>query len=310
MASYIYPEEEKPEEAFAWWISPCGGSDLVPEKIKQVFDILNMAVDGVSSWKKPINIAKGSGKKGDGGNPNDQSTPRASSNGGGIKKKNCHIKGTQTTRYRYYHMLTKQSCVNDQTHKNVWQATSIDYSNNALALTIGKECSQRWSQACYHYSSVISLNPAWATPTCPPQAAITRRDASRGNVIATWSSQHKGSGWKDTKYNRHSGECQRDEYPPAYLLGPSDLAWVNSGIDSNGQLVRYLPHRANGGAAHMWKGVCFSVPLAELSDAEFQRRVDNAPPVKKNVFGSGGGKTRHTLALITVDHTPIITIAA
>ncbi|GAB1317774.1 chitinase [Madurella fahalii] len=60
MASYIYPEEEDPEGAFSWWLSPCGGTDLVPEDIKQVFGILSSLAEGVSSFRPPKNIDKGS----------------------------------------------------------------------------------------------------------------------------------------------------------------------------------------------------------------------------------------------------------
>jgi len=67
MAAYLYPEEEDPEGAFSWWLSPCGGTDLVPEDIKTLFDTLSTVADGVSSFKKPKNLNKGSGKKGDDG---------------------------------------------------------------------------------------------------------------------------------------------------------------------------------------------------------------------------------------------------
>lgn len=36
MTAYLYPEEEEeedPEGAFNWWLSPCCGTDLVPEDI-------------------------------------------------------------------------------------------------------------------------------------------------------------------------------------------------------------------------------------------------------------------------------------
>lgn len=75
MAAYLYPEEEDPEGAFSWWLSPCGGTDLVSEDIKKVFGILSQVADGLSSFAAPKNLKKGSGKKGDDGNPNDQSTP-------------------------------------------------------------------------------------------------------------------------------------------------------------------------------------------------------------------------------------------
>jgi hypothetical protein len=65
MAAYLYPEEEDPEGAFDWWLKPCGGTTLVPDQIKQLFDTLSTVADGVSSFKKPKNLKKGSGKKGD-----------------------------------------------------------------------------------------------------------------------------------------------------------------------------------------------------------------------------------------------------
>lgn len=67
MAAYLYPDEEDPEGAFSWWLSPCGGTQLVPDEIKQIFNTLSQVADGVSSFQKPRNINKGSGKKGDNG---------------------------------------------------------------------------------------------------------------------------------------------------------------------------------------------------------------------------------------------------
>jgi hypothetical protein len=51
VAGYAYPPGEKPDDAFSWWLSPCGGTDLVPDDIKRVFDILSSVPDGVSSFQ-------------------------------------------------------------------------------------------------------------------------------------------------------------------------------------------------------------------------------------------------------------------
>ncbi|PKS12604.1 hypothetical protein jhhlp_000812 [Lomentospora prolificans] len=59
---HAYPPGEDPVGDFEWWLSPCGGSDPVPDDINQVFDILNPVADGVSSFRMPQNIRKGSGK--------------------------------------------------------------------------------------------------------------------------------------------------------------------------------------------------------------------------------------------------------
>lgn len=116
--SYVYPEEEDSAGAFEWWLSPCGGSDLVPDEIKNIFDILNTAGDGVSSFRTPRNIRKGSGKKGDAANPLDRTTPRAvPRNGGRVgKKKNCKIPQGKDVMRVNGNTLRKRSCVNSQTH--------------------------------------------------------------------------------------------------------------------------------------------------------------------------------------------------
>ncbi|KID97061.1 glycoside hydrolase family 18 protein, partial [Metarhizium majus ARSEF 297] len=84
MASYIYPDGEDPAGAVNWWLSPCGGeSNPVPNDIKKAFEILNAVTDGVSGFKPPKKIKKGSGKKGDDGNPTNQQKPRTLNNDGG-----------------------------------------------------------------------------------------------------------------------------------------------------------------------------------------------------------------------------------
>ncbi|UPK90738.1 hypothetical protein LCI18_001673 [Fusarium solani-melongenae] len=69
LINYVYSKGEDPLGAFEWWLSPCGGSHLVPAEIKQAFDILSFAPKDKSSYKEPTKIKKHSGKKGDEGNP-------------------------------------------------------------------------------------------------------------------------------------------------------------------------------------------------------------------------------------------------
>jgi hypothetical protein len=66
---YFYPEAEDPVGAFDFWLSPCGGSDLVPEELKAGYDILSSVAEGVTGWRTPPKLTKGGGKKGDAGNP-------------------------------------------------------------------------------------------------------------------------------------------------------------------------------------------------------------------------------------------------
>jgi len=121
LAAYAYDEGEDPAGAFEWWLSPCGGTDLVPDDIKQVFDIMSSVVDGVSSFKKPTNLKKGSGKKGDEGNPTDRAVPKAGNgsgpngtgNQGVTKKRKCTIKAGQGERImgKALNTLRTQKCV-------------------------------------------------------------------------------------------------------------------------------------------------------------------------------------------------------
>ena len=168
MASYIYPEEEDPEGAFSWWLSPCGGTDLVPDEIKKVFEVASQVVDGVSSFKKPKNLPKGSGRRGDEGNPTDRSKPRnpssgsggGSGGGSGSTKPKCNVPLAKKTQRMGggKNTVRLMDCVRDVTKTTEMVITSIIYAPNAQATQIGKPCSKQWSQACYHYSSAISAS--------------------------------------------------------------------------------------------------------------------------------------------------------
>ncbi|KAF5542204.1 glycoside hydrolase family 18 [Fusarium phyllophilum] len=108
--AYIYPEDEKPEEAFEWWFSVCGGTDLVPDEINQIFDLLSTIPSGRTSFKPPKKIKKGSGKKGDEGNPRAPAKPRPkppkkNKSGGGVSKnKRCNLRHQEQSYVVDYHM--------------------------------------------------------------------------------------------------------------------------------------------------------------------------------------------------------------
>jgi hypothetical protein len=148
MASYLYPEEEDPEGAFSWWLSPCGGTDLVPDEIKKIFGILSSVADGVSSFRKPRNLKPGSGKKGDGANPVDRGTPRAPGKGNGNNKPACKIPASQATK-RLRHTLREQKCVAGKTEVTEWIVTSLAYAANAAPTHVAKPCKAIWPQACW-----------------------------------------------------------------------------------------------------------------------------------------------------------------
>lgn len=320
MAAYLYPEEEDPEGAFSWWLSPCGGTNLVPDEIKKIFGILSEVTNGISSFKTPKSLKKGSGKKGDDGNPHDQSTPRSTNNNnnnnnnnsGSKKKKKCNFQGTKTDRKgEYKNTLRMVSCnKKDESETLEYVVTSLKYDAQAKALPVKASCSKDYPQACHHYKSAISVNKAWETLPCRPVAATTSRDRKNGKAdspqaTGVWYKEHKGTGWRDrTKIQGPMGRCQADEYPPYYLLDKTDTAWINSGVDSTGQLVRLIPGKQNGGAGNMWKGVCFGPPLEKLSDGEFSNKFQAA--ANKHTVNNIRAETVY--ASMTVSHKPEFTI--
>jgi hypothetical protein len=170
MASYLYPESEKPEDAFSWWLSPCGGSDLVSDDIKTVFDTLGNVADGVSSFKPPKTLPKGSGRHGDDGNLTDRGQPSTpgsgrGSNGNGGNGKGGNGKGGNgkggETGYKIpaskqkerlpgqQHTYGEQECVQGKTVMTEWIITSVTYAPNAAATHISKPCEQDREQACW-----------------------------------------------------------------------------------------------------------------------------------------------------------------
>ncbi|WQF85543.1 hypothetical protein CDEST_10557 [Colletotrichum destructivum] len=308
MAAFLYPKEQDPEGAFSWWLQPCGGTNLVPEDIKRVYEILSTSPNGKDRFdrkEKSDKLQKGSGRKGDNGNPIDRSLP----NNNGVqqsKPKKCRVPPARSTLRigPAKNTLRFQSCINDATVRNELIITSAIYAPNAKPTLIAKECSQAWSQACFHYSSAIRVNPSWSTLTCPPEAATTtyRMDAK---ATDTWSNQHNGAGWQD-EVHRIQKRCHRDEYPPAYLLGPQDPAYTNAGVNSQGQLIRWLPRSEHIGAGQMWKRACFGSVIKDIPNSGFKSRVDSAP--NKQIQTVSGGLTR-TYAAVTVTSRPEFTIS-
>ena len=288
MIAYAYDKSEDPAGAFEWWLSPCGDPSLVSNDLRKAFDIMNTVVDGVSSFKKPKNIKKGSGKKGDNGNPKpaDRGKPRAVPPNNRSQKnsnKKCNIKAVDAVDRRlgeYSNSIQRKICKGGVTHIIQQVITRGIYDKNAVALPVKAECPKEASFACYHYHSAIQVSKQWETLTCPPEAAAGAYPAKRKAPDA-WNRQHGGIGWK--KQNPHleafskidKNGCQLDEYPPAYFLNKQHTAFQNGGVDNavGGQLIRLLPGQHNGRGGGLWKGKCFEPILKGWGDAEFRRRL-------------------------------------
>jgi hypothetical protein len=341
MTSYAYPDEEDPEGAFSWWLSPCGGTNLVPDDVKKVFHTLNSISGGASSYKKPKNVKPKSGKKGDQGNPRNQEKPRSSpkeckstSTGKGnqrfglfentnvdfnvdlqsCKRKRdndeCKIIPGKATKLvgMSKNTLRVEECVAKETKTTEYVITSVLYEANAMPTRVAATCSEHWGQACFHYSSVIRNNPQWAVLPCPQLAATVSKKRKEGYVVTVWKNQHKGTGWMDKKY-RQEPRCERDEYPPAYLLDPTNPIYVWSGKDKRGQMHRYLPGSQNGGAAHMWRSECFLPPVRYLGERPllWKQKVDGAPKNLRRVVVQNKWFTQ-TIAAVPVGQRPEFSI--
>lgn len=311
MASYLYPKGEDPEGAFSWWLSPCGGSGLVPDDVKRAFEVLNMIPHDKSSFRKPKKMRKGSGKKGGSGNPRAPVRPQPGGGnnrppaGSGRRRRRCSIPPHKATQRKgpARNTLRLLSCDRaSQTRTEDLIVTSVVYAHNADPTTVSKTCSKQWSQACMHYSSAIRNNGQWATMTCPQEAATLGR---RHDAMATaaWQSEHHES-WRNEAH-RACKTCDMDEWPPAYLLGPNHPARTHAG-QKLGQRVRFLQRGENRGAAEMWKSVCVSHALDNLTDAEFRRLVerDRRRSSRANARGD-----KQVYATGTVPVRPVFTIA-
>lgn len=172
LASYLYSAEDKPDEAFSWSLSPCGSTELVPDEIKKIFDILNPVTDGVSSFNTPKKLRKGSGKKGDDGNPHDQPTPRSTKRGSNGKPK-CSI---PTNKQDAKSARGKIQFVNSPATKMArlkrsTKSSSLPSSAAIPPTSLSKPLALQ--PLGRYYQSVIKANPKFATLTCVPEAAST-----------------------------------------------------------------------------------------------------------------------------------------
>ncbi|KAK4251074.1 hypothetical protein C7999DRAFT_28391 [Corynascus novoguineensis] len=135
-------------------------------------------------------------------------------------------------------------------------------------------------------------------------AATTSKEREKDSpAIRTWAKEHRGKGWKDSN-------CDRDEYPPMYLINESMDEWKKGGISSKGQLVRFIDNKENQNAGReLFKGICSKPPLVDLADRTFKDEVVLAPQHLTSTNVVHPHKTQ-TLAAITVDKWPEFTITA
>ncbi|RTE82495.1 hypothetical protein BHE90_003016 [Fusarium euwallaceae] len=173
LTNYVYSKEEDPLGAFEWWLSPCGGSHLVPGEIKQAFDILSFAPRDKSSYKEPTKIKKHSGKKGDEGNPRPR--PRESKDvspsntkPSNTRTKSCSIKPEDETKTVgiAQNTLELRSCnKGGETVTEYSVVSTMTHEPLASRPQVKVNCSAVWNQSCHNYSAVIRESSRWSTFT-------------------------------------------------------------------------------------------------------------------------------------------------
>ncbi|KAK2601575.1 hypothetical protein QQS21_004893 [Conoideocrella luteorostrata] len=304
LINHVYDNGEDPEGAWQWWLSPCGGTDLVPDDLKTAFDIIGQVTD-MGSLKIPKKLKKGSGKKGDKSNPGTGGTRKPSNpppKQNGNKKKQCNPGSEQLERLGgAKNTLRVRSCDKQhQTHTTDFVVTSMTYEAQATAVPITKECNKGLSQACFHYSSANRHSPRWGRLTCPQEAATTSH-RERSRAVGKWSRDH-GDDWKDPKHLQNPNQvCQIDEWPPAYFLRKNDDEMKLGGKDPRGQRVRYLPMEDNQGAGQLWRGVCMKEALEKLTNSELEQKVKKA---KRSTPASQKVKHEELHVGIDINHRP------
>ncbi|KAM0325563.1 hypothetical protein ACHAQA_007550 [Verticillium albo-atrum] len=145
-------------------------------------------------------------------------------------------------------------------------STGITYTTPAMT------CSAKNSQACYHYSSVMSVHAAtesmvrwtcWATDSTSAhgkatddwgywntqQAAFPVRNPPQHH----WDWGYEWTEWDDGG-NKMRG-CQMDEWPPRYFWASTTDA-LGAKSKKRGQRIRLLPQPQNKGGGDIWARFC------------------------------------------------------
>lgn len=116
--------------------------------------------------------------------------------------------------------------------------------------TVTKTCdAAKYTQACYHYKSVVDHNPALKQLTCIRKENYNDAGKKTGEaarpLVKSYNDQHH-TDWSSGWMQEGNLQCQRDEYPPADIWQARDKrTWI-----------RLLRKKENGGAGNIWKGVC------------------------------------------------------
>ncbi|KAK8038483.1 hypothetical protein PG993_006894 [Apiospora rasikravindrae] len=181
-------------------------------------------------------------------------------------------------------------------------------------------CPRKFAQACYHYSSVMRIHAA--TKSMTEFACAETRSGYRdykdlkADALAQWGStaivkraakhQHYwpwAQGWiPRAGEDRDQGECQRDEWPPAYFW-PGDVYAKRNNMESAAQ-----PQGTQWGAGAIFNRFCWTHDAMRTRNSQetFENRNNvetvGRPDVKAAKKGANGIMTITTVVSVNTRH--------
>ncbi|KAI0206817.1 hypothetical protein F4808DRAFT_466759 [Astrocystis sublimbata] len=146
------------------------------------------------------------------------------------KTKSCTRRNTRLVKRLRDHVITVTRSLQP---REMVRRSTCDYSD--------------YSQACLHYSSVISRRPALSNITC-----VNERPIQLGNIREIRNSYSKShhTDWVNGWMRAQNVDCERDEFPPAAIWQARDRnVWIRfSPGDENGRagsLFRLCPKQVS-----------------------------------------------------------------
>ncbi|KAF4980848.1 hypothetical protein FZEAL_3246 [Fusarium zealandicum] len=154
-------------------------------------------------------------------------------------------------------------------------------------------CSAKWTQACHHYSSVMSENAndpdmnrwtCWATAGTN-QPGLATSDWGSWNTKATPLPANAQHHWEWSREWLEHDPCDRDEFPPRNFWAKD-----SAGKQKKGQYVRLLPANENRGSGSIWKQFCkkndgFSQKGGGITKVNEARATTTSSSVSSKVSG-------------------------
>lgn len=161
---------------------------------------------------------------------------------------------------------SETTCQANKKRINLRTDTRAKQYDNYDYVTTRRTCDGvAYPQACWHYSSVIEVEPEVnSLLTCTDKALRAPRAIPPiySNADPNAGGQHNG-GWITGWMQSYGINCERDEFPPAII-------WQGRG-DSGAVWIRFLPKTQNSGAGQLFNGICDDTPSSHTTN----RAMDN-----------------------------------